>query len=83
MPLYGFECVACGHGFEHFLKIAQRNDPVEAPCPKCGEFSVHQQLGANPVLDPYRMGIHKPPEGFRDLLRHIKHRNYGNKLNID
>ena len=33
MPLYEYECDACGHRFE---KIQKFSDPLEDACPKCG-----------------------------------------------
>src|SRR5712691_9266805 len=33
MPLYEYECDACGHRFE---KIQKCSDPREDTCPKCG-----------------------------------------------
>jgi len=33
MPLYEYECDACGHRFE---KIQKFSDPLEKTCPKCG-----------------------------------------------
>jgi putative FmdB family regulatory protein len=34
MPLYEYQCDACGHRFE---KIQKFSDPLEDRCPKCGE----------------------------------------------
>src|SRR5262249_43105059 len=33
MPLYEYECTACGHQFEVIRKFS---DPPEETCPKCG-----------------------------------------------
>jgi putative FmdB family regulatory protein len=33
MPLYEYECTACGHQFEVIRKFS---DPPEEKCPKCG-----------------------------------------------
>lgn len=33
MPLYEYECTACGHQFEVIRKFS---DPPEENCPKCG-----------------------------------------------
>ena len=33
MPLYEYECEACGHRFE---KIQKYSDPLQDTCPKCG-----------------------------------------------
>lgn len=35
MPLYEYECKACGKAVEYTLSINQRNKPLEEPC-ECG-----------------------------------------------
>ena len=42
MPLYEYECDACGHRFE---KIQKFSDPLETTCPKCGG-SVHKLMSS-------------------------------------
>ena len=42
MPLYEYECDACGHRFE---KIQKFSDPLEDRCPKCGEH-VHKLMSS-------------------------------------
>ena len=43
MPIYAFECAACGHSFDRLQKMSDA-DPVE--CPSCGEPQVRRQLTA-------------------------------------
>src|SRR5438552_18657189 len=44
MPLYEYECDACGQRFE---VIQQRfSDPAPAKCLKCGKGPVHRQLSS-------------------------------------
>jgi len=43
MPIYAFECAACGHSFDRLQKMSDA-DPVE--CPVCGESQVRRQLTA-------------------------------------
>ncbi len=43
MPLYEYECDACGHRFEVIQKFS--DDPIEV-CPKCGERKVHKLLSS-------------------------------------
>jgi putative FmdB family regulatory protein len=45
MPLYEYECDACGHRFE---KIQKFSDPIEDTCPKCGGH-VHK-LFSSPAI---------------------------------
>ena len=35
MPLYDFSCPHCGHRFEEFKRLAERDEPE--PCPSCGK----------------------------------------------
>jgi putative FmdB family regulatory protein len=42
MPLYEYECDACGHRFE---KIQKFSDPLEDTCPKCGSH-VHKLMSS-------------------------------------
>src|SRR4051812_32307717 len=42
MPLYEYECDACGHSFE---KIQKFSDPLEDTCPKCGGH-VHKLMSS-------------------------------------
>ncbi len=43
MPIYAFECAACGHRFDRLQKLSDA-DPVI--CPECGEPHVRRQLTA-------------------------------------
>lgn len=43
MPIYAFECAACGHSFDRLQKLSDA-DPVD--CPECGQPQVRRQLTA-------------------------------------
>lgn len=43
MPIYGYQCQACGHGFEVMQKMS---DPAPAACPSCGTSEIRKQLSA-------------------------------------
>jgi putative FmdB family regulatory protein len=43
MPIYAFECNACGHQFDRLQKMS---DPDPATCPECGAPQVKRQLTA-------------------------------------
>ena len=60
MPLYEYECDACGHRFE---KIQKFSDPLEDTCPKCGGH-VHKLMSSpgDPVQGQ-RLLHHRLPEG--------------------
>lgn len=41
MPIFEYECRACGHQFEHLLLPAARTDPV---CPGCGSRDLEKLM---------------------------------------
>lgn len=43
MPIYGYQCQACGHGFEVMQKMS---DPAPDACPACGRAEIRKQLSA-------------------------------------
>jgi putative FmdB family regulatory protein len=43
MPIYAFECAACGHSFDRLQKLS---DPDPAACPACNADAVKRQLTA-------------------------------------
>jgi putative FmdB family regulatory protein len=43
MPIYAFECDACGHQFDRLQKLSDA-DPTD--CPQCGAAQVRRQLTA-------------------------------------
>jgi putative FmdB family regulatory protein len=46
MPMYEYECTACGHRFERIRKFS---DPPIEECPSCGEPKV-QKLLSSPAI---------------------------------
>jgi putative FmdB family regulatory protein len=46
MPMYEYECTACGHRFERIRKFS---DPPVEECPNCGEHTV-QKLLSSPAI---------------------------------
>ncbi len=43
MPIYAFECAACGHDFDRLQKLSDA-DPTD--CPACGKAELRRQLTA-------------------------------------
>lgn len=46
MPLYEYECRACGHRFE---RIQKYSDPIVRKCPRCKKSKVQKQMSAPAV----------------------------------
>jgi putative FmdB family regulatory protein len=73
MPLYEYKCEKCEHTFSDVLKIADRNQPKEAPCPNCKETGgIDQVIGSPRIVagvGDFRKGV---PDVFKDRLREIK-----------
>jgi putative FmdB family regulatory protein len=43
MPIYEFQCTACGHRFDRLQKLS---DPDPSNCPDCGQPQVQRQISA-------------------------------------
>ena len=43
MPIYEFECTACKHSFERFMKVDEDLEGVT--CPKCGAMNPKKLIG--------------------------------------
>ncbi|RDS85254.1 FmdB family zinc ribbon protein [Dyella psychrodurans] len=43
MPIYEFQCDACGHRFDRLQKLS---DPDPSQCPDCGAPKVQRQISA-------------------------------------
>ena len=74
MPTYDYRCTECADTFEMQLYIADRKIPLETPCKKCGG-KLDRAVGTPAVIDPVVLGVTKPKEGFRQLLRQIEKKN--------
>ena len=42
MPLYDYECKACGHEFDELIRMVDREKPTRKKCPECGRKKVKQ-----------------------------------------
>jgi putative FmdB family regulatory protein len=43
MPIYAFQCQACGH---HFDRLQKLSDPDPTDCPECAQAAVTRKLTA-------------------------------------
>lgn len=76
MPTYQFLNQDTGKIDELVMTISERDQfVIDNP-------SMVQQLNKLNLGDPIRMGVTKPPESFRDILRNIKDKHLGSNVNI-
>lgn len=81
MPSYDFKCLQCETTFPVLCSISSRTEPKECPNCKCMET---QQviLGAPSMGDSVRLGLQKPSQEFRQLMKSIKDRNPGAQFEV-
>ncbi len=83
MPYYDYECVECDNKFEEKHSIDERNKPTEKPCSSCGG-EVKMTVAFPGLADPIRLGLRKPDDGFKDMMKRMK-RNVpgGENMNLN
>lgn len=73
MPTYDYECKECGHVVEKMLRMADREDPIKAPCENCKkEGTVFQKICAVARAGFNVLGNHKPGTDFKERMKQIK-----------
>lgn len=78
MPIYTYECSACGHRFEKMNRLAHRLDPESEPCSQCSKSEVKQIIVTRfERMAPDQLGRIKPPQDWRDFLSALKKNNPG------
>jgi hypothetical protein len=74
MPLYDFKNKDTGEVFEKFMSIAAKEEYLkENP-------NIESMLGMNALIDPVRLGIHRPDQGFKEVLQRIDEKTAGSRL---
>ncbi len=76
--MYDYKCPSCDRQFEKNVKMSEYQSPQ--PCPDCSTESHRFVVGAPSLGDPVRLGLIKPSNGFRDLLRNIDQKTPGSIL---
>lgn len=76
MPTYSFKDKNTGEVFDKFMSISSFENYLKEN-PNLESYI----SSAPPIGDTVRMGLKKPDDGFRDILRNIKHKHYGSKVN--
>ncbi len=81
MPLYDFHCNACNKTSEIFKKIANKDEPLQEPCPLCGAIgSMTTVLSAPMLVDPYRLGRMPVNTQLQEKFSEIHSKNHGSVL---
>lgn len=77
MPTYLFRNRETNASFEKVMRIRELDDY------KRDHPELEQLINGVPGLsDPVRLGLVKPSDGFRDVLKKIKNNNPGNNINV-
>lgn len=84
MPTYDYGCKKCGHTFERFLSMSDSDQPLTELCPACGEYGGIERVisSAPPLVSGLGVGKNVVPSGFKDVLKNIKDKHHGSKINI-
>jgi putative FmdB family regulatory protein len=81
MPYYDYQCSACSEHFEKKLHIEDRKGPECEPCPSCGApKTVLLVLGPTPWGDPVRLGVKRPDDTWKEVLREVDRKNAGSLI---
>lgn len=80
MPCYDYHCTKCGHAFEQFQKVDDRDIPTKESCSECGEKAIEIKIGNPAIGDSVRLGLTKPDAGMREVLDKIQEKT-GQKFN--
>lgn len=73
MPNYDYQCIKCGHTFEQFQRMDDRDLPTKEPCSECGETSsIEIKIGCPSIGDSVRLGLTKPDGGMKEVLDKIQ-----------
>lgn len=74
MPLYDFRNKDTGEVFEKFMSISAKEEYLkENP-------NIESMLGMNMLVDPVRLGIRRPDQGFKEVLQRIDEKTAGSQL---
>lgn len=76
MPLYEFRNKETGEVFEKLMSMASKEEYLkENP-------NIESMIsGAPPLIDPVRLGVRRPDQGFKEVLQRIHEKTPGSQLN--
>jgi len=69
MPTYSFRNIKTGEEFDEIMSIKNLDQY------KLDNPDLEQLLSTPPIGDPVRLGLKKPDDTFRDILKQIKKNN--------
>jgi hypothetical protein len=74
MPLYDFRNKDTGEVFEKMMSISAKEEYLkENP-------NIEAMLGMNALIDPVRLGLRRPDQGFKEVLQRIDEKTAGSRL---
>jgi len=74
MPTYSFRDKISGEEFDKIMSIYKLDQY------KLDNPNLEQLLGTPPIGDPVRLGLKKPDDTFRDILKQIKKNTYSQRI---
>lgn len=76
MPKYTFRNNESNEVFDITMSISERDQYVQD-----NPHLTQLITGAPSIGDPHRLGLKKPDDGFRDVLRNVKHHHKKDNIN--
>ena len=74
MPTYSFRNTETNEEFESIMSMAERESYLQ------NNPHIKQTIKKAPEIgDSVRLGIRKPDDGFRDVLKNVKHHHGGSR----
>ncbi|ATV46353.1 hypothetical protein [Lake Baikal phage Baikal-20-5m-C28] len=71
MPTYAYKCKKCEHYFEKLVKMAERDDAINHPCPECAGEIYRTMETAGLISDSMSITRRAGSE-WADRLKYIK-----------
>ena len=73
MPMYEYHCKGCHHKFNLMTRISLMDEATKEPCPSCDGPYIERLFPstAPSIGDPVRLGIRRPDESWKDVLKKI------------
>ena len=76
LPTYTFKNIDTDETFDTVMTLAERETYLST------NPNIKQQIGKPPSIgDSVRLGLRKPDDGFRDVLRNVQHHHKKDNIN--